>query len=76
MKKTTVNTKDALSWAGSNAGDGRRNDSPRFDSSGQDATKLHEIKHKLDDDQYVDGAVSKIASFLTDTLKKKGKNGK
>jgi len=75
MKKNMVNAKDSLSWAGSNAGDGR-NSAPGLETPGQDAAKLHEIKHKLDDDHYVDGAVSRIASFLTDTLKKKGKNDK
>lgn len=46
------------------------------EASGQQASKLYEIKSKLDDTTYVDGAVSKIASFLTDTLKKKDKNGR
>ena len=74
MKKNKVGQDNSLSWAGSNSSDGGKVYQGRPQTSGQDASKLHEIKNKLDDNTYVDGAVSKIASFLTDTLKKKGKD--
>jgi hypothetical protein len=76
MRKNKVGPDDSLSWAGSNASDGRKVYPARPETAGQDASKLHEIKNKLDDSTYVDGAVSKIATFLTDTLKKKGKDGR
>lgn len=37
----------------------------------KDIYRLKEMRHKLDDEGYVDGAVSRIASFLTSTLDKK-----
>lgn len=74
MKKKAAAARDSLSWAGSNPGDGNKSDRLLIDALGQDTYKLHEIKHKLDDDRYVDGAVTKIASFLTSTLKKRKDN--
>jgi len=71
MKKNDSPVRDPLSWAGSNTEDGRATDRLAVASARQDIYKLHEMRHKLNDDRYVDGAVTRIASFLTSTLKKK-----
>ncbi|HWR10185.1 MAG TPA: hypothetical protein VN445_00030 [Rectinemataceae bacterium] len=71
MKKNEISGRDPLSWAGSNAGDCHARDDLLVGSTRQDIYKLHEMRHKLNDDTYVDGAVTRIANFLTSTLKKK-----
>ncbi|PKL06467.1 MAG: hypothetical protein CVV53_04160 [Spirochaetae bacterium HGW-Spirochaetae-9] len=71
MKKKDSFGRDSLSWAGSNPGTRHATDSLLAGSTRQDIYKLHEMRHKLNDDTYVDGAVNRIASFLTSTLKKK-----
>lgn len=71
MKKKDSSGRDPLSWAGSNPGNKRATEELLAGSSRQDIYKLHEMRHKLDDDTYVDGAVTRIANFLTSTLKKK-----
>ncbi|HNX72994.1 MAG TPA: hypothetical protein PKJ53_02305 [Spirochaetales bacterium] len=76
MKTNKASPENSLSWAGSDSSNGRTLFPAQTEASGQQASKLYEIKSKLDDTTYVDGAVSKIASFLTDTLKKKDKNGR
>jgi hypothetical protein len=72
MNKKEISGRDPLSWAGSNPGDSHATDRLLAGSTRQDIYKLHEMRHKLDDDTYVDGAVTRIANFLTSTLKKKG----
>jgi hypothetical protein len=71
MKKNDNSGRDPLSWAGSNPGDGRATDRLLEGSTRQDIYRLHEMRHKLDDDSYVDSAVTRIANFLTSRLKKK-----
>ncbi len=71
MKKKESAGRDSLSWAGSNPGDGVAGDRRLAEAIHQDTYKLHAIRHKLEDDSYVDGAVTRIANFLTSTLKKK-----
>jgi hypothetical protein len=71
MKKKESAGRDSLSWAGSNHGDGVAGNRHLAETIHQDTYKLHQIRHKLDDDNYVDGAVTRIANFLTSTLNKK-----
>lgn len=74
MKKNDSSGRDPLSWAGSNPGDKRATEHLLAGLEQQDIYKLHEMRHKLNDDTYVDGAVTRIANFLTSTLKKKVNN--
>ncbi|MEW6549687.1 MAG: hypothetical protein AB1407_09520 [Spirochaetota bacterium] len=76
MKKHDQSARKSLSWAGSKAGDGADSygvgglgASPG--GLGKDMYKLDKIRHKLDDSLYVDSAVARIASFLTNKLDKK-----
>jgi len=71
MRKTAAASRDSLSWAGSHPGGKGGSDGLMPETMGKDIYKLHEIRHKLDDDAYVDDAVTGIANFLTNTLKKK-----
>ncbi|MHB9152200.1 MAG: hypothetical protein ACYC2S_06100 [Spirochaetales bacterium] len=72
MKKNDSPGRDPLSWAGSNPGNKGSTEHLLAGLEHQDVYKLHEMRHKLNDDTYVDGAVTRIANFLTSTLKKKG----
>lgn len=74
MRKKDSSCRDPLSWAGSNPGEGRAAEGPPGGSPRRDVYRLHEMRHKLSDDTYVDGAVTRIANFLTSTLKKKDNN--
>jgi hypothetical protein len=75
MNNRKENTsRDPLSWAGSGVEAGRKVDRQLTQAIPKDAKKLHEMRNKLQDDSYVDGAVTRIANFLTSTLKKKGQN--
>ena len=82
MRKKATTLRDPLSWAGSDPGvQGMPADSQASRYSGmgiahlnadpKDIYRLKEMRHKLDDEGYVDGAVNRIASFLTSTLDKK-----
>ncbi|TXT47742.1 MAG: hypothetical protein FD137_993 [Spirochaetes bacterium] len=76
MKKHDQSARKTLSWAGSKAGDGIEGIGlsglgTNPGASGKDMYKLNKIRHKLDDSGYVDSAVTRIASFLTNTLDKK-----
>ena len=71
MSKTEVLSRDSLSWAGSRSGGKMGSEGLIPETMGRDLYKLHEIRHKLDDDSYVDDAVTGIANFLTNTLEKK-----
>lgn len=76
MRKTETGSRDPLSWAGSQAVGEGAFQGLYSDVMGRDLYKLHEIKHKLDDETYVEDAVTGIANFLTETLKKKDKHGR
>ena len=71
MKRNEASGRDPLGWAGSGLSDGRAADRQLASLRSQDVYKLHEMRHKLDDTTYVDDAVTRIANFLTSTLKKK-----
>jgi hypothetical protein len=71
MRKAETVSRDSLSWAGSYSGCRGASEGLIPETMGRDIYKLHEIRHKLEDDSYVDDAVTGIAEFLTDTLKKK-----
>lgn len=74
MKNKDSSCRDPLSWAGSHPGDGRKAQQAPVSPEAQDVYRLHEMRHKLDDDSYVDGALTRIANFLTSKLKKKGED--
>lgn len=78
MNRKNNFSRDSLSWAGSGAPNPGQNVGIKLPSDGLgDIYRLHAIRSKLEDGDYVDGAVDGIARFLTETLKKdKGKHGR
>ncbi len=71
MNKKTNTCRDSLAWAGSGASSPGQNIGTRLPPEGLgDIYRLHAIRSKLEDGKYVDGAVDRIARFLTDSLKK------
>lgn len=74
MMRKPIAGRDSRAWAGSAKEDSRSMGSNMADSRPQDVYKLHELRHKIEDTQYVDGAVNRIANFLTSALDKKGKD--
>ncbi|MDD3981247.1 MAG: hypothetical protein RBT72_00825 [Spirochaetia bacterium] len=75
MNKKVTARRNSLDWAGSSPVEGAVTGPPGA-SARQDVYKVITMRHKLDDDSYVDGAVTRIASFLTNRLDKKEKDGK
>ena len=73
MKHGKTVSKDPLSWAGSDTTDVRCYHDLMVDNAGQDVYKILNLKHKLEDDSYVEDALSRIANFLANEAKKKGK---
>lgn len=70
MKRKPAGLRDSLSWAGSDRKAGENMSPAPPASRPRDVYKLQELRTKLDDDTYVDGAVSRIANFLAGTMKK------
>jgi hypothetical protein len=63
------------SWAGSKPGDltAMSGNGRLAETKPGEWQRLYDLKHKLADDRYVDGAVARIASFLSGKMKE-GKN--
>lgn len=78
MNRKTNYSRDSLSWAGSGASLAGQNVGTKLPADGLgDIYRLHAIRSKLEDGEYVDGAVDRIARFLTETLNKdKGIHGR
>lgn len=74
MTKKPIAGRDTRAWAGSAKSEARNLDGRIVETLPRDVYKLHELRHKIDDVGYVDGAVSRIANFLTSTLDRKGKD--
>jgi hypothetical protein len=75
MNKKETARRNSLDWAGSSPVEGAVT-GPPGDTTHPDVYKVITMRHKLNDDRYVDGAVTRIASFLTNRLDKKEKDGK
>ena len=75
MKSKNSGSDFSASWAGSKPGDAA-DLGGRFSAiKPGDWRRLYDIKHKLSDDGYVDGAVDRIASLLSNGMKEGKKNG-
>lgn len=76
MKKRETTRRNTMDWAGSSPASGPASGPPPLTAGIRDVYRVREMRHKLNDDGYVDDAVTRIASFLTNTLEKKEKDGK
>jgi hypothetical protein len=74
MKKKETARRNSLDWAGTSPVEGKVLGPPGAKAR-TDVYKVLTMRHKLDDDSYVDVAVTRIASFLTNRLDKKEKDG-
>ncbi len=74
MKKKETARRNSLDWAGTSPVEGAVVGPPGAKAQA-DVYKVLTMRHKLKDDSYVDGAVTRIASFLTNRLDKKERDG-
>jgi hypothetical protein len=74
MKKKEPARRHSLDWAGTSPVEGAVVGPPGAKAQ-SDVYKVLRMRHKLKDDSYVDGAVTRIASFLTNRLDKKERDG-
>jgi hypothetical protein len=74
MNKKETARRNSLDWAGSSPVEGAAKGPPGAKAQ-TDVYKVITMRHKLNDDSYVDGAVTRIASFLTNRLEKKERDG-
>ena len=74
MRKSEEHARDPMAWAGSKLGSEVSALGLLPEIPAGDIYKLRQIRHKLEDEGYVDDAVSRIASYLSGTISKKEKH--